>query len=65
MCSEPVTLGGGITIVNAGFVDVELALKYPAATHFSYNAASISAGKKLEASSRDIQSSLDYALFSS
>jgi hypothetical protein len=65
MCKEPVTFGGGITIVKGGFEDVASALKYPAATHFSYRGGSISAGEKLEANSRDMRSSLDYALFSS
>ena len=34
MCKLPVTFGGGITIVNGGFVDFASAVKYPANNHF-------------------------------
>src|SRR5262245_40354712 len=45
MCSDPVTLGGGITMVNGGAADPASAVKYPAAAQASYRRVSTSPGE--------------------
>src|SRR5215469_1243170 len=45
MCSDPVTFGGGITMVNGGAADPASAVKYPAAAQASYRRLSTSAGR--------------------
>src|SRR5579871_2898460 len=40
MCSTPVTLGGGMTIEKAGFVEPGLAVKQPFASHSAYHLSS-------------------------
>src|SRR5215467_8670031 len=45
ICSEPVTLGGGITMVNGGAADPASAVKYPAAAQASYRRVSTSPGE--------------------
>src|SRR5215472_415096 len=44
MCRDPVTFGGGITMVNGGAADPASAVKYPAAAQASYRRLSTSAG---------------------
>src|SRR5215469_2888002 len=44
MCRDPVTFGGGITMVNGGAADRASAVKYPAAAQASYRRLSTSAG---------------------
>src|SRR5215469_1516351 len=44
MCSDPVTLGGGITMVKGGAADPASAVKYPAAAQASYQRGSTSTG---------------------
>src|SRR5437870_2473909 len=50
ICSEPVTLGGGITIVN-GSASGRAGRNMPSLSHFAYQRASISAGSKVFGSS--------------
>src|SRR3954447_8942014 len=45
MCSEPVTLGGGITIAYGGLLLPASARNRPAATHCSYRRCSTSVGE--------------------
>src|SRR5450631_2906112 len=44
MCSDPVTLGGGITIAKGGALESGSGVKYPAATQLSYRRVSTSPG---------------------
>src|SRR5215469_3227902 len=44
MCSDPVTFGGGITMVKGGAADPASVVKYPAATQASYRRVSTSPG---------------------
>src|SRR5215469_1198448 len=44
ICSEPVTFGGGITMVYDGAFEPASAVKYPASTHASYRRGSTSPG---------------------
>ena len=45
-CSDPVTFGGGMTMVNGSLSEAASAVKYPFFTHRSYSSPSTSTGTK-------------------